>query len=494
MFQRLLSLTRRRLRGGSERDVALLYLATLASTDPDDRTLVITAAETSGPIGEQLTVFKRASRLLLDWGYSVAESLRHASIRETGPFKELSEKLSRASNIGLRLSHVVKNEYEKTREYLRTNFERSMDRVKTIGDVQATLMSSSSFLLISLSVMSVVFSGVDSRMIIYSVAAALFSVVVLLSLYVSRVSGSDSLVSPPGYREWWLQVSEPLALAYLASCLVVLPLIAILMDPDIGGWAFLIIGLSGVVLASLLVYRLRQVQRIDRELPFLMKSLGESLSTLQVVEKAIAALLINDYGELTRHLKRLYLRIKSGISTHVAFRFLISETNSRHVFESCSALVEGIDKGAPMSELGRLLYDYLNDRLSMRRRREQVSSYIKGILIPTSITVSGVMGLMSSLFSLLFMYSSLTSQILPLTPGITPSEMNVVLLSMILINSAGSGIVIHLAERKSLIHLCLYFCMILAASTAIFLFMKLVSGSLFESLTSYTEAIKEAVG
>ncbi|MEM4449815.1 MAG: hypothetical protein QXQ33_03205 [Nitrososphaerota archaeon] len=54
--------------------------------------------------------------------------------------------------------------------------------------------------------------------------------------------------------------------------------------------------------------------------------------------------------------------------------------------------------------------------------------------------------------------------------------------------------VIHLAERKSWIHLCLYFSIILAASISTYLFMKLISDSLFESLTSYTEAIKEAVG
>ncbi|MEM3449650.1 MAG: type II secretion system F family protein [Nitrososphaerota archaeon] len=485
---------RRRHGEGSEREVALLYLAALASTEPDDRTLVITAAETSGPIGEQLSVFKRASRLLLDWGYSVSESLRHSSLREAGSLRELSEKLSRASNIGLRLSHVVKNEYEKTREYLRIGFERSMDRVKTIGDVQATLMSSSSFLLVSLSIMSVVFSGVDSRLIIYSVAAALFSVVVLLSFYVSRVSGSDSLVSPPGYREWWLEVSEPFSLIYFMSCLIILPLATLFLGPDTSWWSYLILSVAGSVFASFLVYRMRRISRIERELPFLMKSMGESMSTLQIVEKAVAALLINDYGELTRHLRRLYLRIRSGISIPVAFRFLVMETNSRHVYEACSVLVEGIDKGAPMSELGRMLYDHLNDRLSMRRRREQVSSYIKGILIPTAVTVSGVMGLMSSLFSLLFMYSSLTSQILPLTPGVTPSEMAAVLMFMILVNSAGSGMVIHLAERKSWIHLCLYFSIILAASISTYLFMKLISDSLFESLTSYTEDIKEAVG
>ncbi|MEM2932581.1 MAG: hypothetical protein QXI61_07050, partial [Nitrososphaerota archaeon] len=78
------------------------------------------------------------------------------------------------------------------------------------------------------------------------------------------------------------------------------------------------------------------------------------------------------------------------------------------------------------------------------------------------------------------MYSSLTSQILPLTPGVTPSEMAAVLMFMILVNSAGSGMVIHLAERKSWIHLCLYFSIILAASISTYLFMKLISDSLFE--------------
>lgn len=489
MFRRLLSLMRRRLGGATDREAALLYLATLASTDPDDRTLIISAAETGGPMGEQLQVFKRAHRLLVGWGYSVAESLRHSSTRESGPFRELAEKLARASNIGLRLSHVVKNEYAKSRDLLRTNFERSMDRVKTIGDVQATLMSSSSFLLVSLSVMSVVFSGVDSRLMVFGVAVSLFSVVLLLSLYVSRISGTDSLISPAGYREWWLHVSERFSALYFVSLLLILPPLVLLLGPDAAGWVFLYLGISGSAITGLIAMRMRRVSRIDRELPFLMKSMAESMGVLQTVEKAIAALLINDYGELTKHLRRLYLRLRSGVSIPLAFRFFVRETCSRHVFESSSILVEAIGKGAPMAELGRLLYDYLNDRLSMRRRREQVSSYIKGMLIPTA-----VMGLMSSLFSLLYLYSSLSSQILPLTPSVTPSEISTVLVGMMLVNSAGSAIVIHLAERRSWTHLCLYFCIILAASTASYLFMKLSSDSLFRTLTSYTEAIKEAVG
>ncbi len=485
---------RRRKEETHERDAALLYLASLALTEPDDRTLILSAAETSGPMGRQLRIFRNASRLMTGWGYSVSDSLRHAARAESGPFREMAEKLSRAANIGLRLSGVVRNEYEKSREYFRTNFERSMDRVKTIGDVQATLMSSSSFLIISLSVMSIVFSGVDSRLVVFGVVAALFTVFVLLSYYASRVSGMDSLTGPSGYVEWWLWLSDRASRILFAFCLVFSPLMIFLAGPDAAGWAMLLAGLSVSVFAGFVAWRMRRISRIDRELPFLMKGMGESLSTLQVVEKAVSSLLINDYGELTKHLRSLHLRIRCGLSIPVAFRQFVRETCSRLVYESCGILVEALDKGAPMSELGRLLYDYLNDRLSMRRRREQVSSYIKGILMPTAVTVAAVMGLMSSLFIMLYMYSSMASQILMLTPSITPGELSSLLLCLILVNSAGSGIAIHIAERKSWTHLLLYFGIILTISMTSYLFMKHVSYSLFGSLTSYTEAIKEAVG
>ncbi|MCS7145365.1 MAG: type II secretion system F family protein [Aigarchaeota archaeon] len=494
MLSKLLRRSRERGEEGLGREAALLYLSALASANPDDNMFLAAVAETEGPLSGRLLVLRKAVRLVRGWSYPTASALSAAA--KTAPreeLRELAEKMSKAVNIGMRVSSLVSTEYEKMREHAQINFERAMERVKTMGDVFSTILSSSSFLLISFMIASIIFSGIDPytilALIMGGVAAGLGGIV----YYIYRISGSGSVLNPSPYR--------PLTI-YLASRTANIGLIAAL-SAALAASALAPLSIARVVLAAapaalIAAYtvpalRLRKIPAIDEQLPFFMKSLAETLGSVQVPEKVLEIIRLNDYGALKKYLERLYLRVKSGVDFFLSLRVMAGESCSGLLYEAVEVFVESLKRGVPAGSLGRRLYDYLADRIAMRRRRQQVSSYVRGILFPTSCAVAAILGLMDSLYILLASYSSLASTILPLSPAAPPEAVSRASMAMIVMFSSAGSLALHFAERRSGIHLCLTFGMLLLASALTFLAVSMGTYAILESMTSYARSLREMV-
>lgn len=492
MLSRVLRRSRESREEGLGREAALLYLSALASTISDDNTFLAAVEETEGPLSGRLLVLRKAVRLVRGWSYPIASALSAAAkTAPRGELRELAEKMSKAVNIGMRVSSLVSTEYEKMREHSQINFERAMERVKTMGDVFSTILSSSSFLLISFMIASIIFSGIDPytilALVLGGVAAGLGGIV----YYIYRISGSGSVLNPSPYRPLIIYLASQSAVAGLMATLAAV-LAASALLPLQAARVMLIAAPTALLAAyALPAIRLRKIPAIDEQLPFFMKSLSETLGSVQVPEKVLEIVRLNDYGALKSHLERLYLRVKSGLDFFLSLRVMAGETCSGLLYEAVEVFVESLKRGVSANSLGRRLYDYLADRIAMRRRRQQVSSYIRGILYPTSCAVAAILGLMDSLYILLASYSSLASTVLPLAPAAPPEAVSRASMAMIVMFSFAGSLALHFAERRSLIHLCITFGALLLASALTFIAVSTGTHTLLESMTSYARSLRE---
>lgn len=488
-------LLRGRRRGeGLGRDAALLYLSALASAIPDDNTFLAAVAETEGPLSGRLQALKRAVRLLRGWSYPLPAALSAAAkTKPRDELGELAEKMSKAVNIGMKVSALVSTEYEKMREHSQINFERAMERVKTMGDVFSTILSSSSFLLISFMIASIVFSGIDPYAVLALVLGGVSAGLAGIVYYVYRVSGGGGLLNPSPYRPLTVYIASRAAVPSLVAALVaVLAATALLPLPTA---KLLLAAVPAALMAghALPALKVRKVPAVDEQLPFFMKSLAETLGSVQIPERVLEVLRLNDYGALKKYLERLYLRVKSGVDFFLSLRFMAGESSSGLLYEAVEVLVESLKRGVPAGGLGRRLYDYLADRLAMRRRRFQVSSYVRGILLPTSCAVAAILGLMDSLYILLASYSSLAATILPLSPAAPPEAVSRASMAMIVIFSLAGSLVLHFAERRSGIHLCITFGTLLLSSALTFLAVSTGTHTILDAMTSYARSLREMV-
>ncbi len=494
MLSRVLRKGRERREEGVGKETALLYLSTLASTITDDNTFLSAVAETEGPLSGRLYVLRRAVRLVGGWSYPISTALSAAAKADPrDDLRELAEKMSKAVNIGMRVSSLVSTEYEKMREHSQINFERAMDRVKTMGDVFSTILSSSSFLLISFMIASIIFSGMDPYAILALVLGGVAAGLAGIVYYIYRVSGSDSLINPSPYRPLTVYIASRTAkLGFAAAAAASLAATALLPLQ----LSRLLLAAAPAALLAAYAYpalRLRKIPAIDEQLPFFMKSLSETLGSVQVPEKVLEIMKLNDYGVLKRHLERLHLRVKSGVDFFLSLRVMAGETCSSLLYEGVEVFVESIRRGVSAGALGKRLYDYLADRLAMRRRRAQVSSYVRGILFPTSCAVSAILGLMDSLYILLASYSSLASTILPLAPTVPPETVSRASMAMMVMFSAAGSLAIHFAERRSGIHLAFTFGALLLCSALTFLVVSSGTHAVLDAMTGYARSLREMV-
>ncbi len=493
MLSKVLGRPRRR-ETGLGRDAALLYLSALASAIPDDNTFLAAVAETEGPLSGRLQPLKKAVRLVNGWSYPVPAALSAAAKTEPrDELGELAEKMSKAVNIGMRASSLVSTEYEKMREHSQINFERAMERVKTMGDVFSTILSSSSFLLISFMIASIVFSGIDPYAVLALVLGGVSAGLAGIVYYVYRVSGGGSLLNPSPYRPLTVYIASRAAAPSLIAALAIVLTAAALLPLQHARLLLAAVPAALIAAYALPALKVRRVPAIDEQLPFFMKSLSETLGSVQLPERVLEILRLNDYGALKRYLERLYLRVKSGVDFFLSLRVMAGESSSGLLYEAVEVFVESLRRGVPAGALGRRLYDYLADRLAMRRRRAQVSSYIRGILLPTSCAVAAILGLMDSLYILLASYSSLAATILPLSPAAPPEAVTRASMVMVTVFSLAGSLVLHFAERRSGIHLCLTFGTLLLSSALTFLAVSAGTHMILDTMTGYARSLREMV-
>jgi archaellum biogenesis protein FlaJ (TadC family) len=492
-----LSLRRRLFRGSGEEigpEAGMLYIATLAAFNADDNAFLSAAAETEGPLARHVATLRRAVRLVRGWSYPLAAALSAAARGErVGGQRELVERMAQAVNVGMSVTSLVSAEYEKMREHAQINHERAMERLKTMGDVLSTVLSSASFLLISFTIVSMVFTGISPAAVLALILGGLSAGLGGIVYYIYRLGGRDSLINPSPYLPALLRASNSAAPLILTGSAGAALLSAALLPLPAARLALIAAPIICVAASVYPVFALRRVQLLDDHLPFFMKSLCETVSLVNVPERVVEVLRIGAQGPIKRHVERLYLRVKSRVDFYLGLRMMAGESCSGLLYEAVEIMVEAVRRGVPAGQLGKKLYDYLADRLVMRRRRRQVSSYIRGILFPTIVAVSAIMGLMDSLYVLLASYSSLAASILPLSPAVEPEAVSRASMTVVVIMSLAGGLALHFCERRSAVHLCLTFGLILLSSAGAYYAVNAGTYTILESMTRYAVSLREMV-
>lgn len=432
----------------------MLYLASVAQSDLDDGVFVKSVAGASGSLSEIGIAFSNVLKLNKEWGYELPDCFEIVSKKVRSRWlSDLMKRMGQAIKIGTRLVSVVRGEFSKQREISLIEFERRMDRLKTIGDAFAAIISSLSFLQIALMLTSVLLGG-DPHRIVVTVMYGIIVTYVVIIFYAAMIAGEDRYVSEPSRGFSSVKLLERYSPFLLITTVSITATIQLTFN---GMDAITALSIPGAVLMlpTLLTRKVfSSVSKVDRYLPFLMKDLSETMAVTKVASRAVEVIRVNDYGPLSPLLRRLLLRLKVGIDFEVAWSFFIDESKSQLAKEVGEVFSESVRRGVQVRELGRLLHDYLVDRLNMRRKRQQVAGYVKGLIFPITLAISATMGLMGALFSVFDLITQVTQ-----AGGQTAfafggfGELRPYTMLFMTVTSAIGGTFIHVVERKSSINL-----------------------------------------
>lgn len=475
----------------SDAELLMAYLRALATEDLDDLTYLDLVASTSGRIGSVVRPLAQARNLFRNWGFGLGKALRSvASNVKDVRVRGLVERMGKAVEAGMRSVAYVRMEYERMRDIGRREMESALDHARTLGDLYMTLISTFTFLVAAFVIASSTFSGISGSTVLLAVLAGVCASSVFVTFLTWRYVGTDSIVSTGPFAPPWIRTVERLAPHAVAVSLAAALLSATLLEPGPGSLVNAFIGASLASLGLSSWIRSRKIPALDADLPILFRALSEVMAHFRDPKEAIGVVSEGQSRPVRRLLDRVRSLLGGGVELGAAIRSAFSATGSRLASDASEVLVEGIRLGVPSPGVGGVIYLYLNDRLSLRRKRSQVAGYIKGVAYPSVATSAAIMGVVGALYSLLLDAIAMVRNFLPLSPDLPLGLMWRVMEVSLVAISLTCALLVYLIEGSSRAHLVLHLGLMLMTSSAVFHLTATGTTALLESMTSHLSRIR----
>ena len=481
-----------RVRGrSSDAELMMAYLRALATEELDDLTYLELVSSTSGQIGEVLKPLAQARDLFRNWGFGLGKALRSVASTVVNPrVRGLVERMGKAVEAGMRSVAYVRMEYERMRDIGRKEMESALDHARTLGDLYMTLISTFTFLIAAFVIASSTFSGISGSTVLLFVLAGIGGSSLFVTFLTWRYLGTDTMVSTGPFAPYWMRFVEETAPVALVASVAASLLSVLLLDPRTGSLLSAGIGAALTAFAASSWIRSRRIPALDAELPIVFRALSEVMAHFKDPKDAIGVVSEGQPKTIRRLLEKVSALLRAGVELGTAMRSVFSSTGSRLASDASEILVEGMRLGVPSHGIGNVVYLYLNDRLSMRKKRSQVAGYIKGVAYPSVGTSAAIMGVVGSLYGLLLNAITMVRQFLPLSPDLPLGLMWRVMLVAIVVMSLTCALLVYLIEGSSRAHLALYFGSMLLASSAVFYMTSTGTTALLESLTSHLSRLR----
>lgn len=380
------------------------------------------AGSSSLSLGELSSIFKRISSAVEKWNYSLHEAVKHASKKiKNRLVRDFFGRLSDTLALDANLRSFIRIEYERMIADLAEDFERRLEKAKKLIDGYSALLTSTTFLSVSMLLLSAIYGMSMERLLLLTslgISSVLAAIVYLIS---------TSLPPDPVLHESARSPRAPLALKKALILLIPLLIAAstLCLLSGLGGEILepfsLSTLLSGIPILAVGWMGMRWVkaaEKVDKRLPTFMKDLGDAAEISGSLKSACKLILVNDYGALDKPLKRLRKRLELGFDQHKALKVFGEETSSRLASTMSRIMADALGHGSRASETGKALHDYLLRRLENRRKRMQAAGMLWGTVLPLQGSFAAITALITALMKTLYHFMKLIESWFPLISAI----------------------------------------------------------------------------
>lgn len=309
-----------------------------------------------GGYGEYERILRRVSVLATNWGYGfiraihyVARYVRHEEFRNF--LLRLSEVL-RTGEDPVSYLDIEARSMVRLYEYA---YNRSLDGLKIILALYASIMSATSFMILTLAILAI-FTGGDTFLLISSS--------ILLSMVVAIMAVAVVVTIP---KDWFSP--KRIGRAYYFNKYMTLSILAMLIIVVIGYYVF---SLSSNIMASVAsasipmvipsIYAILiedRIKKINNSLPIFIRSFGAFYAVLRNQVRALQASLQAELGTLRKYIERLYSRLSNNINPRICWKYLGLETWNDNLIRVTNIMVDTVEVNGNTAEVGTFLNDVL---------------------------------------------------------------------------------------------------------------------------------------
>lgn len=369
-----------------------MYVLSQGEVGPDQ---LVSSVAKMKEYGYYSMIFSKIREIAKEFGYGFAKAMSHMANLVKPPLKDILIRCTEALSTPEPKEYLELENSTLFEEYS-GHYLRSIEAIRTLGGVYGTFQSVSVFIVLTLDIMSTFISQPNIVSYSYIVSSAAIAV---MFLGFRTIIPKETLVyidkeDPP-------KLYKMFRISALAAFLSVIPAVfaGLTTNPS---FSFMIFGAS-LLLPGIFAYKLESlVIKIDEFYPTFIKALCENMATTSSIKSAISYVLHMELGPLRRLLERTLKRIQLGVRIEKSVSLLSSESASYRVYTMNRMLLDSINYGGNLIEVGKILGNSCIKFLEFKKRRSSVAKSFKTVIFilqPVTVALLVILTYLCRFFS-----------------------------------------------------------------------------------------------
>ncbi|GEM_PF-483453 len=383
-------------------DETIVYFALFLlgiSTGQIQPTDLIKTAGAAKQYGYYSEIFSKINLLGVKWQYGLARACEMISSEvKDGEFKLLLMKLAQVLRLGEDLRVFFEQESQAVMNGYIAAYERSMRSMDMLLEMYSTMMSTSSFLVASMALLTMISGGGNASQMVITVTIAITIGLAAFMFMAYYFFPKDRIMVKSGNPEVAkIKKMVIMSLGSGAGIGAVLFLLNVLPTP-------IIISIAGgpLIVPGLLARKLdAKVRKLDDYYPAFVRHIGDVYSTVGSLGQSLKSVLRSDFGILSKYIEATANRVMSRIGIQDAFDLFSQDTGSILISSGNTAIANAMMKGADMLAVGSKLSDITTKFLEIRRKRLQTAKAFESTIMIMHVLTLAVFSLINRLLHFL---------------------------------------------------------------------------------------------
>ncbi|MCD6536391.1 MAG: hypothetical protein J7K49_05095 [Thaumarchaeota archaeon] len=484
---------------GDLRQIIILYFYALSTASPNPRDVVKMASSSILALGELSKFFGKISNAVERWNYGLHEAVGYVSkkIRDKEVFTFL-KRFADSLTLNMDLRDFTRIEFEKMMTNLVDEFERRLERVKKLIDAYSAILTSSTFLSVSMLLVSSIF-GMEIERLLSLTALGIFSILSLMTFLLSRSLPPDPVLHGDERCPQRLKLLRKLNTLIIPLSIILSILLAVYLRGEGDAIKSMTLPMLSAGIPLFIIGRLgsrwtKSAEEIDKNLPAFMKSLGDAVEVSGSLKSACKLISVNDYGPINRLVKRLQKRLEAGFDQRVTLKVFGAESLSNLSYSMNKVMADSLHHGARPSITAKAIHDYVLKRLENRKKRAQVAGMLWGIALPLQASFAAISALISVLMKTLSAFIELIYSWFSLVAPIPEPLINIFFLSLTYGMAAASSIAFYRVKGDSAFSLTSALGSLLTLSGVVYALSTIASNKILEMAAGLTQEISSIIG
>lgn len=398
-------------------------------------------------------------------------------------------RFAQSIKVGEDVSEFLLREYDSYLTIYKSEYERSMVRLRRLSEVYLAILSSVILIAVTFSFMGMMW-GAEFTNFIWALMLPLaltYALLIIIAYYLTPYDKFVFEILSPSGKGIVFYISKILVI-YVMSTIIASVVLTLLNKLSLT-LALLIILFSGSILFIFSFYGnklIKEIKILDDKFATFISTLASSIASLGTTLKdAIKEVSHIDFGPLNKLINKLKFRLDVDIDEEICWKLFINESLSEAINVHVEIFHDSIKAGAPTLIIGDLLLKSILNLQTLRRRREEVSAFLTSMLIPLQPALTVILALTLTIITEFAKFTEFVQKSSPIIQIISPIPVEIIevlFFIILLMTVVFNSLIVYLAKGEHLINFTYYLGLFLIVSIPIYLLTQYWMKSFLSSL------------